>query len=215
MRLLIKGEPHAWSRLLSPFRYLLIKHDIKSRYDFWWPFVITTVTMSLLWILPVPPKVLGDTGFLKSVRDLIALFAAFFVVALAAVSTFARPSLDQLMDGTPPRLGRQDLTRREYVCFLFGYLSALSFLLFLSCVAAEIAAPSFRHWFRPDALWWIRAVLGVVFSFGFWNMAVTTFLGIWFLTERIHIGPPEDSEITSNRPYLPPDRPRSINRDAA
>jgi hypothetical protein len=214
MKLLLKGQAPAWSLLLSPFAYLWIKHPFKTRIDWWWPLVLTAMTMTLLWLLPVTPRILGEAGFLKGIRDLIALFAAFFVVALAAVSTFARRSLDQLMEGTPPTLNGRDLTRREFVCYLFGYLAALSFVLFLACIAAEIVAPSFRFLFTPNILWWIRALSGTAFAFGFWNMVTTTFLGIWFLIERIHIGGPEKDDEEQMSPS-PQDRPQSMGRRAA
>lgn len=213
MRLLVRGQTSAIRRLLSPFRYLQIKHDLKGRFDFGWPIFLTVLTMGGFWLLPIAPQTLGDAGFLKGIRELIGLFAAFFVVALAAVSTFARPSLDQLMEGTPPKLAGRDLTRRQFVCYLFGYLAALSFTLFLACVAAEIIAPSLRHLFSPLILWWIRALLGAVFAFGFWSMVVTTFLGIWFLVERVHVGAPDGAEAEAPRPR--PERPRSIGRNAA
>jgi hypothetical protein len=211
MNRLLPGQASAWMRLLAPFRYLCIKHEFKRRFDIWWPLGLTIVTMGVFWILPVTPRVLSDGGFLKGVRDLIALLAAFYVVALAAVSTFDRPGLDKPMEGTPPTLDGKDQTRRQYVCFLFGYLSALSFVLFLVSVGAEIVAPSLRVTFNPTVLWWLRAILGSIFTFGFWSMIVTTMLGIWFLIERVHLKEPESGE-PENAPL---DRPRAAHRRAA
>jgi hypothetical protein len=118
IRVLARGETPAWVRLLAPMKYLLIKHDIKSRFDWGWPALLTTITMVLFLELPKLPALLGDAGILKSLRDLIALLAAFFVAALAAVSTFARESLDLPMEGTTPTLRGQDLTRRQFVSYL-------------------------------------------------------------------------------------------------
>lgn len=92
----------AWKRLLAPVRYLAIEHARKPTFDWWWPLGLAIVTMVVFWLLPVKPEVLGDKGFLKGIRELIGLFAAFFVVALAAVSTFALESLDKPMVGTTP-----------------------------------------------------------------------------------------------------------------
>src|SRR5437660_212449 len=122
-RALAGGETAAWKRLIAPVRYLAIRHEIKPRFDWGWPLFLTALTMALFWFLPVKPEVLGDEGFLKGVRELIALFAAFFVVALAAVATFSRESLDLPMEGTTPTLDGRDLNRRQFVCYLFGYLS--------------------------------------------------------------------------------------------
>jgi hypothetical protein len=212
VRVLAPGEPGAWRRLVAPLQYLIIRHGIKGRFDWAWPGVLTAITMLVFWYLPEKAEVLGDKGFLKGIRDFIALLAAFFVVALAAVSTFSNDTLDQPMEGTTPRLRDRDLSRRQYVCFLFGYLSVLSFGLFIICIGAEILAPSLRKSFNPTLLWYIRAVLGTMFTFGFWNMVITTLLGIYFLVERVHLRPSRagtPTEPQGNR------RPQAVDRDAA
>jgi hypothetical protein len=198
MRLLVSGETPAWRRLATPVRYLSIRHEIKSRFDWGWPLALTVVTMLIFWVLPKPPSILGENGFLKGIRELIGLFAAFFVVALAAVATFSRESLDRPMQGRTPTLDGRDLNRRQFVCYLFGYLAVLSFALFLAAVLAQIIAPSLRAELSVNALWWIRAISGTIFTFGFWNMVVTTLLGIYFLVERVHLDTPADG--TPSRP---------------
>ena len=177
---LVKGQTPAWKRLITPLRYLAIRHGTKPRFDWGWPIILTVITMSVFRFLPVQPEILGDGGVLKGVRDLIALFAAFFVVALAAVATFSRETLDRPMQGTAPMLANGELTRREFVCYLFGYLAVMSFILFLAAVAAQIIAPSLRAELSINALWWTKAISGTVFAFGFWNMFVTTLFGIYF-----------------------------------
>lgn len=186
-RPLVKGETPAWKRLISPVKYLAIKHELKDRFDWWWPGVLTVATMALLWALPVRATVLGEAGLLDSIRDLIALLAAFYVVALAAVATFQQETLDKSMEGTTPKLYGKDLTRRQFVCYLFGYLAFLAFSLFLVIIVAQAVVPSANVLLDPDPLWWVTGVLGAVFAFFFWNMIVTTLLGIYFLVERVHL----------------------------
>jgi len=186
MRPLARGETPAWMRLLAPFRYLLIRHGLKPRFDWIWRGIMTGITLVILWLLPVHPKLLGDQGVLHGIRDLIALFAAFFVAALAAVATFARESLDDLMQGASPRLHDRELTRRQFVSYLFGYLAVLSFGLFLAIVAAEIVAPSLPIVLGQTLYWWAKAITGAIFVFAFWNMVITTLLGVYFLVERVN-----------------------------
>lgn len=188
----IRTTTPAWRRLLSPLRYIAIKHEMKPKFDFWWPLGFTIISLGFFWALPVAPKFLGDGGFLKSLRDLIALLAAFFVAALAAVATFARENLDKLMEGTSPTLksrGQSEplpLTRRQFVCYLFGYLAFIAFALFLSIVAAEILYPNLKLLLEPSWLPYVRFAASAIFMFVFWNMIVTTLLGIYFLVERVH-----------------------------
>ena len=149
IRFFTRGETPAWKRLSTPLRYLSIRHEIKARFDWGWPLFLTVVTMLIFWLLPVTPPILGETGFMKGIRELIALFAAFFVVALAAVATFSRESLDLPMEGTTPTLNGRDLSRRQFVCYLFGYLAVISFALFLAAVLAQVLAPSLRADLSP------------------------------------------------------------------
>lgn len=201
--LLTKGETPAWRRLVSPIKYLSIQHELKSRFDWGWPLILTAVTMAIFWLLPVKPEILGDGGIIRGLRDLIALLAAFFVVALAAVATFAEATLDRPMQGRTPTLDKHDLTRRQFVCYLFGYLATLSFVLFLSAIAAQVLAPSLKAELSPSALWWAKAIGGTLFALAFWNMIVTTLLGIYFLVERVHLaepidGPPQSGPTTDD-----------------
>lgn len=186
IRPLARGETPAWVRLLAPFRYLSIRHGLKPRFDWIWPGVLTVITVVVFWLLPVKPSLLGEHGVLHGVRDLIVLFSAFFVAALAAVATFARESLDDLMQGTSPRLNDRELTRRQFVSYLFGYLAVLSFVIFLAIVAAEIVAPSFHTMISAALLPWVKGMSGAIFAFAFWNMVVTTLLGVYFLVERVN-----------------------------
>jgi hypothetical protein len=186
IRPLARGETPAWARLLSPFRYLAIRHGLKPRFDWIWPGVLTILTVVVFSLLPVQPALLGEHGVLHGVRDLIVLFSAFFVAAFAAVATFARESLDYLMQGTSPRLNNRELTRRQFVSYLFGYLAVLSFGIFLAIVAAEIVVPSLHVMVSPALFRWIKGIWGAIFAFAFWNMVVTTLLGVYFLVERVN-----------------------------
>lgn len=187
IRPLATGQTPAWVRLLAPFRYLSIQHGHKTRLDWIWPGVLTVITVAVFCSLPVQPPLLGDHGVLQGVHDLIVLFSAFFVVALAAVATFAPGSLDELMHGTPPLLHERELTRRQFVCYLFGYLAVLSFLLFLAIVGAQIVVPSLHVILSPALFSWLKLIAGTVFTLAFWNMMITTMLGVYFLIERVNV----------------------------
>jgi hypothetical protein len=212
MRFLVKGETPAWRRLVAPFHYLAITHDIKFRFDWGWPLILAAITMAVFWLLPAKPAILGDAGFLKGIRDLIALLAAFFVASLAAVATFARASLDKPMEGTTPQLRGKPLTRRQFVCYLFGYLAILSFVLFLIAVIAQIIAPSLHLLFSEKWLWWVKAIGGSIFAFGFWNMMITTMLGVYFLVERVNLA---DDDLTEGNVPRDGDQPRRGGRRVA
>lgn len=190
IRPLAPGETAAWRRLLRPLAYLSIRHETKYKFDWGWPLGLAVVTVLIFWVLPAKPQLLGDKGLLKGVRELIALLGAFYVAALAAVATFARPTLDMPMEGTPPELAGRPLTRRQYVCYLFGYLALVAFTLFIVLVAAEALAPSIKIVVAKEYLSWVRNILIVPLAFVFWNMMITTMLGVYFLVDKVHIEKP-------------------------
>ena len=186
----LAGLTPAWRRMLSSISFLRVQHPAKRAFDYGWPLVLTVVTVGMGAVRPVPPPILGDKGFLKGLQTLIGLLAAFFVAALAAVSTVERKALDAPMLGDPPVLDGKPLFRRRFVCLLFGYLSILAFGLFLLSVAADAIVPSLRVLLDLTAFKWVRGALGAIYAFGFWNMATTTLLGIWFLVERVPMSLP-------------------------
>ena len=157
---MILGSPRdgltpAWQRMLTPIAYLRVKHPAKRAFDYGWPLLLAGLTVGIIVALPVRPPLLGSDGMLKGLHDLIGLLAAFFVAALAAVSTVDRKSLDGAMLGQPPTLDGEPLSRRRFVCLLFGYLSVLAFALYVATTVAEAVAPSFVPK-RTDQCWMLR-----------------------------------------------------------
>ncbi len=181
-------------KLLSPLYYLMIFHERKSHYDLTVPAIFAVLTTAAFVLLPVSPRLLGEQGVLKEFQTLLSFLAAFFLAALAAVATFNKPSLDTLMAGEPPTLWVQRsgyfvlarLTRRQFVCYLFGYLSFVSMALFLIIAGLNAARPSI--WLIPQSDWytWSKAAMVCLGSFVLWNMICTTLLGLYYLSERIH-----------------------------
>ncbi len=196
----------AWRRMLTPIRYLLIKQPAKWAFDFGWPIALAVLTIGAFLLLPVRPAILGEKGFLRGLHDLIGLLAAFFVAALAAVSTVERKALDAPMLGMPPTLDGEALSRRRFVCMLFGYLSFLSFALYLGSIIAEVVAPSLRASVSSVTLDAIRFLLGAIYAVAFWSMACTTLLGIWFLVERVPMTlvPEADPDFVASLEMPPP-----------
>ncbi|MGK9996690.1 hypothetical protein O6197_24780, partial [Salmonella enterica subsp. enterica] len=83
-------------------------------------------------------SLIETNGLLLQVNGLLQVLIGFYIAALAAVSTFSSSSIDEVMAGVPPTLVEKfrgqkltvELTRRRFVCYLFGYLALVSFMLF-------------------------------------------------------------------------------------
>lgn len=187
-------------QLARPLAYLRIRQGdsllkSKSVYDFVLPVVFGTITTFAYHLLPIRPDLLGEGGLLSQVVSLLQLLTAFFIAALAAVATFPGKSLDERLSGGDARLSvwnneAQDwidkiLTRRQFISYLFGYLSLTSLLLFLCILFAQAIYPSLCVILPAIAAIGTEIVVGLFFWIAFWNVILTSLLGLYFLTERL------------------------------
>jgi hypothetical protein len=185
----------AVGRLFVPMRYLRIVHPEKFVYDVVLPIGALIIGVSVYNFLPVKPPLLGENGILTDIKDVLALLIAFFVAALAAIATFSRPGLDDVMKGSnPPRIpvklmGKvywQPVTRREFLCYLFGYLSSMSLSLFLTIVTVKAFVPSLHLWIEEATFLVLKNIFIAAFSAAAGHMLVATLLGLNYLTDRIN-----------------------------
>jgi hypothetical protein len=202
----IKTLIAAIRQLLVPFNYLRIRYGSskfgsKFLYDWGFPGFLTAVTIGCCTLLRIPLEVSGNATATASLSNLLALLIAFYMAALAAVATFGRQDIDQLLRGGGAVLlvlnhktmkrEPKDLSYRQFICFLFGYLSVLALILFLALMCfnmvwpkIEVLASGFTGW--RESLPGLEATLFVAFVLGFWQMLVISMLGIYFLTDRVH-----------------------------
>ncbi|WP_373949616.1 hypothetical protein [Vibrio pomeroyi] len=174
-------------QLTRPLSYLRIKHADKWVYDWLAPIVLTAVTCVIIYFFIPVSDVVKGSGLIDSINGFIGNLPGFFIAGLAAVATFNKHDIDQLMDN-PPTIEIMhhgyplmiEMTRRRFLCVLFSYLTAVSiFLVLCTKIALAITVPS--EWFIPAA--WV----GIVgFFFLLWQMILATVLGLYYLGERLH-----------------------------
>lgn len=188
-------------QLLSPLTYLRIRlgpgvlYESKRFYDYVLPIVLGFLTSAGYFSLQPPPALLGDHGLLNTIGGLLQLLVAFFIAALAAVATFPRDTMDLPMRGSAAYLARwnnerqmmvdKNLTRRQYVCHLFGYLSFVSLFLFLDIIIAGAVWPHLAMTLPLGAMRWTKVVLTTAFWIILWNVIIQTVLGLYFLADRM------------------------------
>ncbi|WP_086110813.1 hypothetical protein [Xenorhabdus vietnamensis] len=185
-------------KLLSPLNYLKIKHEEKTWYDFYLPLTGAIFVSIVYCYLPNQFKLIGSNGLISQVNGLLQVLIGFYIAALAAVSTFGNARIDDVMAGTPPTLkesfrGKMSpvkLTRRRFICYLFGYLALLSFGLFSLGLITSLVGQNFAVWFADVTSLRCLMALKVVFVFFYFlvllNIVTTTLLGLYFLAVRIH-----------------------------
>ncbi len=186
-------------QLTRPFTYLEIKGiQGKKIFDWYIPLLFTLLTFLFLFLsnnLDLS-KVVGKGQLIESLTGFIQNLPGFYIAALAAISTFNRPEIDfaLISDGKKPYFNVKsvknngikaddsvDVTRRIFLCFLFSFLTAASFILIILNKFADIVSVSGGY-----------VVLSYIYTFVyfmmFWQLIITTFFGLYYLGNRIHIG---------------------------
>ncbi|CAK7257565.1 MULTISPECIES: hypothetical protein [unclassified Shinella] len=215
--------------MLYPLRYLTLQ-DEKTR-SLGRRDAPATLLLAALIALPFTwlpdANFLGVGGFLASMSGLASALAGFYVAALVAAATLARGSdLD-----SPIQVGkiirvetvegvreRQPLSRREYVCALFGYLSFLSFGLSIGInVIVALAASKYLgqlievRIFDTSTVTFAQVLspaLKIALTVPIAHLFVVTTYGLYYLIKRLYEQKPKVKSPVSNEPPSAERRPR-------
>lgn len=185
-------------KLLAPLSYLRIKHDEKLRYDLWYPLFGSILITVVYLLMDKPFSILGKNGLVPQVNGLLQVLIGFYIAALAAISTFSNPTIDETMAGKPPVIlekyrGKSieiPLIRRRFLCYLFGYLALISFIVFGFGVLASlftnsiVSVVSMIHFVYATKIF--KVLFLFLYSLVLLNMVTTTLLGLYYLSVRIH-----------------------------
>lgn len=182
------------ARLLKPLDYLRIKVVEKPRYDFIYPLIIGTSITAFLFFYPLPINIFGPNGLLSLIVNILQILTGFYIASLAAVATFNKGDMDEHMKGETATLTvikrgvklPEKLTRRRFLCLMFGYLAFISILLYFTGGLANLFSGSIVQLIPPllkqAAKWSFTWTYLVVTS----NLIVTTLLGLFYMCDRIH-----------------------------
>jgi len=152
--------------------------------------------------LPDISNTFGDGGLVERVGAFTSVLSGFFVAALVAISAFSmeNTTLDEVISVGKVYInenedGPEFLTRRSYVCVMFGYLVGIS----LSLSAFSILSGSFssglkRALVEVDALigWGISSdeIVFVLFLLSYlWlfvHMCLVALRGVYYLMDKIY-----------------------------
>lgn len=192
-------------QLLVPVNYLRIRHGdtlfrSKAVYDFVFPIIFTGFTYGVFAWLGLSLAIFMHEELVKRLTDLLALTIVFYLAALAAVATFDRKGIDDPLKGGDAilRVRHHDtgevidkaLSYRQFISYLFGYLSFLSLCLYIIITVFTVGWPEFEKHFECARGYCIltNIVDPVIFCLIFvavWQLIFTSLLGIYFLTARI------------------------------
>lgn len=189
---------HMWPQLFTALGYLRIRLKGKIYFDLFFPLLGAFSVTLAAYLLNVSFRFFGEGGLLTSASNLFGVLIGFFITALAAVATFSNSSVDRKLNNHGAYVKDEELTRRQFLCLLFGYLTFLSFVLFfiiMTCAAIH------------ERLWTVQ--LGVaagavrlgslfLFSFALSHLFCICLLGMHYLIYRLHV--PAVGSVTVNRP---------------
>ncbi|WP_282876237.1 hypothetical protein [Pseudomonas peli] len=180
-------------RFFTPLSYLRIQRSGKLLDELIIPAILTALTFLIFKLAGWRVPVFGGQGVVVGVTSYLQVVSGFYIASLAAIATFNKDAMDKKMAGDPPTLTvrvkgvlkPEELTRRRFLCFLFGYLSFISILLYFVGVGANLVAPHLAveysengHYFK-----WIFSVIYIFFGY---NLICTTLLGLYYMADRIH-----------------------------
>lgn len=188
--------------LYRPLIYLRIRTDEKYKVwvDFYLPISIALVLSIVLFWLYMSQNInvfAIDNKLISNISGFLQTLPGFFIAALAAIASFPSDAMGQLIPGDTPYLpdsnlasdGRDKLTRRRYLCYLFAYLTYISIIGFLF-ITFIVFLHSFSLNLSLPILYFGYLLSCLIFFFILTQIIFLTFIGLWYLGERIHINNP-------------------------
>ena len=165
-----------------------------------WATVLAALTM--YWCLPLRIPLVGNVSVSSLASPFFASLPGFFIAALAAVATFNGADLDREMSNVTAKLtirgeeAESRITLRVFLCYLFAYLTAISFLGFFLCASVSLLAGNLHQLAEmashgqpareQAATNGLRSLfVGLVALIGA-KVIFCTALGLYFLAERVH-----------------------------
>jgi hypothetical protein len=176
--------------------YLSIQHPTKPIVDWVVPGVLSLVATVVVVLVRGKINFYGAGGVVSLLLGYIQNLPGFYIAALAAIATFPRVEIDQILAGNPaPKIVNVDsqgneavieLTRRRFLCLMFAFLTAECIILtVLSALGLSVAAP-IRGAVPDFAYITLYTVATFSYFMLFFQLIVATFWGIFYLGEKIH-----------------------------
>ncbi|OTP84545.1 hypothetical protein [Gilliamella apicola] len=173
--------------VFSPLSYLKIKQPQKRWFDYILPILLSIFFSFIIIYCDINYKnieLFSDKGIINIINNLTQILSGFYLTSMAAIATFPNKDMDKVMDGIPPKIDNKDLTRREFLIRLFGYLCFVCILLYfiggLSIYFFDFVILSFT-WTKI-----IKFSFCIFYFLIFFNMLLTTFMGLYFLIIKIN-----------------------------
>jgi hypothetical protein len=181
-------------QLLRPLSYMSIRDESKWKIDILLPAIFSLLFLIVILALPKTPVVFGSSGIIALFVGLLQILPGFYLTALAAVATFNRPDMDQLLPKPAPTVNISvsgkphtiELTRRRMLSMLFGYLTFICFSMYFASAISLIVAPGLNELVAAYLHPWIVRAFLIVYGFFMGQLIFVTMFGLYQLSDRMH-----------------------------
>lgn len=180
--------------LVSPLTYLRIRHEAKRWADWGYPLIFTLLSAYVVLRHGEAGAIAGQDGLLAKLLVVSSVLPGFYIAALAAIATFSRPDIDELMPAPTPtivhKIGGEtneiELTRRRFLTHLFAFLCFESLAVMVVCMFASLVGASILGNFIDQVACGVRVGFVFVVLLMFWQMIFGTLLGLYYLGDRLY-----------------------------
>lgn len=180
--------------LISSLTYLQIRHEAKRWADWGYPLVFATLSTYLVLCYGQAGAIAGQNGLLSKLLIVSSVLPGFYIAALAAIATFSRPDIDELMPAPTPtivhKIGGQkneiELTRRRFLTHLFAFLCFESLAVMVVCMFALLVGAPILVIFIDPVAYGIKIGFVFLVLLMFWQMILVTLLGLYYLGDRLY-----------------------------
>jgi len=180
--------------ILSPLSYLTIRNAQKALVDWVYPVVLAAASTWAIFYLGGQGAITGTGGLIERVLLVCSVLPGFYIAALAGIATFNRPGMDDVMPAPAPKLSARlkgkkvmvEMTRRRFLSLLFAFLCWESVALMIACIFGAVLAKGLIAHVPQAMSHLVVAVCCFIFLLAFWQMIFTTFLGLFYLGDRLH-----------------------------
>ncbi|MDE1489063.1 hypothetical protein KKI90_22850 [Xenorhabdus bovienii] len=178
------------SKVFTPISYLRIKHPEKRYFDFILPVITSLILISIIGLLPKTIAIIGKDSLISLVNGILQILSGFYIASMAAVSTFQKKGMDDVMRGSAPTLRDEELTRRKFLAYLFGYLAFMSIAMYFVGGATQLMHSSIKE-MSLLSLPFMKNFLLFIYLIAICNIIYTTTLGMFFMIDKMHDEEPE------------------------
>lgn len=186
---------HAHFKIFTALSFLKLKSPDLLWFQWGYPIALCFIIQISFWALPIMPSLLGSGGVVESVNGLMTMLIGFYIASLAAIASFPSDTLNLPMKGRAPevsiRRGKKNkkevLTRRRFLCILFGYCAFISIFIYVIGVVSIMLLPSaFTFPLFIELLVIFKIAWMSIYFFFSSSLLLTTLLGLHYLIDRMH-----------------------------